>query len=382
MVFGKRIRLFRLFGFDVRVDLSWLIIAVLVTWSLAEGVFPAYYEDLTTATYWWMGVLGAVGLFVSVIIHEFSHSLVARRFGLPMGGITLFVFGGIAEMEDEPENPKTEFLMALAGPAASVVLGLLLLGISAVIPQSVWPLPLFGVVSYLGFINLVLAGFNLLPAFPLDGGRLLRAAFWRWKGDLRSATRIASGVGSVLGLGLIGLGIVFLIQGAFIGGIWWALIGLFVRQAAAGAYQNVLVRGVLSGKPVRHFVNTEPVTVPSTISVRELVEDYIYRHHFKMFPVVDDGSLQGCITTGEVKGIPRDAWSEERVGNHLDACSSDNTVTPDTDALQALRTMQKTKKSRLLVVEDGELVGVLTLKDMLDFLSLKLDLEQDVDSAR
>ncbi len=374
-VFGKGIRLFTLFGFEVRIDLSWLVIAVLVTWSLAAGVFPAYYDGLSEWTYWWMGVFGAIGLFLSVVVHEFAHSLVARRFGLPMRGITLFIFGGVAEMEDEPESPKAEFFMALAGPATSIAIGLALLAATAWIPESVWPLTVFGVVSYLGFINLVLAGFNLLPAFPLDGGRLLRAALWRGMNDLRRSTRVASLLGSGLGFGLIAVGIVFFIRGAFIGGIWWFLIGLFVRQSAAGAYQNVLVRRALEGTSLERFMNPDPVTAPSTITIEELVEDYFYRYHYKMFPVVDGDQLRGCITTAEVKEIPRDQWGQQRVADHLEACSEENAVSSQTDPLQALKLMQRTRKSRLMVIDSGDLVGVLTLKDLLDYLSLKMNLE-------
>ncbi len=373
-MFGKSITLFRLFGFRVRVDLSWLVIAVLVTWSLAAGVFPTYYPSLSSSTYWWMGIVGALGLFASVVVHEFAHSLVARRFGLPMRGITLFIFGGVAEMEDEPRQPGAEFFMAVAGPVTSVLLGLILLGFTAVVPAARWPVTIYGVVSYLGTINLVLAGFNLLPAFPLDGGRLLRAALWKWTGDLRRATRIASNIASVIGFGLIGLGIAFFIRGALIGGVWWFIIGLFVRQSASGAYRNVLVREVLQGEPLERFMNPGPVTVPASITIQELVEEYIYRHHFKMFPVVE-GTLRGCITTADVKQIPRADWKREKVEDHLDACSSENSVSSETDALDALRLMQRTNKSRLLVIDAGELVGVLTLKDLLGFLSLKLGLE-------
>ena len=190
-MFGKRITLFRLLGFEVKIDASWLIIAVLITWSLARAVFPAYFEGLSGATYILMGIVGALGLFSSIVVHEFSHSLVARRFGLSMKGITLFIFGGVAEMEEEPPTAKAEFFMAIAGPAASVVLGGVLLGITVLGTRYGWPNPVIGVLSYLWTINLVLAAFNLLPAFPLDGGRVLRSALWGFTGRLAWATRIA-----------------------------------------------------------------------------------------------------------------------------------------------------------------------------------------------
>jgi Zn-dependent protease len=374
-MFGKRITLFKLLGFEVRLDLSWLIIAVLVTWSLARAVFPAYFENLSILTYWWMGIVGALGLFLSVIVHEFAHSLIARRFGLHMKGITLFIFGGVAEMADEPPSAKAEFFMAIAGPATSVLLGLILFGITALGGWAGWTKPVLGVLSYLWAINLVLAAFNLLPAFPLDGGRVLRAALWGWTKRLRQATRIASLVGSGFGILLIGVGVFNIIRGDFVGGIWWFLIGMFVRSASQGSYQQLLVRQVLAGEPVRRFMVTDPVTVPYYISVEQLVEDYIYKHHFKMYPVLQEGKLVGCVSTREVKEIPRSEWDQHTVKEISKSCTGENTIPPDTDATAALALMNRTRNSRLMVVEDGRLLGIIALKDLLRFLSLKLDLE-------
>ena len=374
-MFGKRITLFKLLGFEVRLDLSWLIIAVLVTWSLARSVFPAYFENLSVLTYWWMGIVGALGLFLSVIVHEFAHSLVARRFGLHMKGITLFIFGGVAEMADEPPSAKTEFFMAIAGPVTSVFLGLVLFGVTAFGGWTGWSKPVLGVLSYLWSINLVLAAFNLLPAFPLDGGRVLRAALWGWTKRLRRATRIASLIGSGFGILLIGVGVFNIIRGDFVGGIWWFLIGMFVRSASQGSYQQLLVRQVLAGEPVRRFMVTDPVTVPYYISVEQLVEDYIYKYHFKMYPVLQEDKLVGCISTREVKEIPRNEWNQHTVKEISKSCTGENTVPPGTDAMVALALMNRTRNSRLMVVEDGRLLGIIALKDLLRFLSLKLDLE-------
>jgi Zn-dependent protease len=193
-MFGKRITLFKLFGFEVRVDLSWLIIAFLIVWSLAQGFFPYQHKGLSSTTYLWMGIVGALGLFASIVFHELWHSLIARRVGLHMKGITLFVFGGVAEMDEEPPNAKAEFLMAIAGPLSSIVLGFIFYVFYSTFKGL--PVPVEGVVRYLALINWILAGFNLLPAYPLDGGRVLRSALWFWKGDLRWATRIASQSGS------------------------------------------------------------------------------------------------------------------------------------------------------------------------------------------
>ncbi|MBD3181570.1 CBS domain-containing protein [Candidatus Poribacteria bacterium] len=375
-MFGKKIKLFNLFGFEVKIHLSWFIIAFLVTWSLAAGLFPSYYEGLSTSTYWIMGILGAVGLFASIIFHELWHSLVARRFGMPMHGITLFIFGGVAEMEDEPPSAKAEFYMAIAGPVTSIIVGVIFYVIYILGDIGGWPTAATGVFSYLGFINFILAGFNLLPAFPLDGGRVLRSALWKWKDNLSWATRIASRIGSGFGVVLIIFGIFGFVRGSFIGGIWWVLIGFFLRNASQTSYQRVLMRRALEGESIKRFMESDPVTAPPSISVDELVQNYIYKYHFKMFPVLEDEKLVGCVTTRKVKGIPQEEWNVRTVKEITEECSDDNTISPEADAMDALSTMNKTQNSRLMVTEDGQLVGIISLKDMLKFLSLKLDLEQ------
>ncbi|MFW6129366.1 MAG: site-2 protease family protein, partial [Candidatus Aminicenantaceae bacterium] len=202
-MFGKGITLIKLFGFKVKIDFSWLILGILITWTLAEGLFPHLYKDLSSLTYWLMGVAGALGLLFSIVFHELWHSLIARKFGLPMKGITLFVFGGVAEMSEEPPSPKAEFFMAVAGPISSAVLGLGLFGVFFLGASGNWPKSITGVINYLGFLNIILAGFNLLPAFPLDGGRVLRSVLWGWKDNIRWATRISSKIGGAFGIALI-----------------------------------------------------------------------------------------------------------------------------------------------------------------------------------
>ncbi|MBS3817911.1 site-2 protease family protein [bacterium] len=373
-MFGKSITLFKLLGFEVKLDFTWLILGLLITWSLATGLFPHFYEGMNRATYWVMGVVGALGLFISIVFHELCHSLVARKFGLPMKGITLFIFGGVAEMNEEPPSPKAEFMMAVAGPISSIVLGLVLLGMWFLGEEGGWPLAVTGVVNYLGLLNLILAGFNLIPAFPLDGGRVLRSILWGWKEDLRWATHLASKIGSTFGIALIILGVFNVFTGNFIGGLWWFVIGMFIRGASRMSYQQVMMRRSLEGEPVRKFMVTDPITVPSTLSIEELVEKYIYIHHFKMFPVVDDGELKGCITLNQVKKIPREERDKRKVEELVQKCSGKNTVHPDEDAMRALSLMKKTNQSRLMVVKEGQLVGIISLKDMMKFLSLKVDL--------
>ena len=371
-MFGKRITLFKLLGFSVRIDLSWIIIVILVTWSLALGLFPQYYKDLPQATYWLMGAIGTLGLFASIVFHELCHSLVARKYGLPMKGITLFIFGGVAEMEEAPPSAKVEFLMAVAGPVSSILLGGFFYGILVLGRGIGFPDPVKGVIGYLAVINLVLAGFNLLPAFPLDGGRMLRSTLWSWKGDLRWATRIASQIGTGFSMVMVFFGILQVSLGNFIGGIWWFMIGMFLQNAARGSYQQVLTRQAFKGEKVRRFMEPNPVTVPPSISIKELVEEFFYKYYFKMFPVVENGKLLGCITSQQIKGISRQEWGQHTVGELVWRCSLLNTIDPESDAMKALSHMSRTGTSRLMVVEEDRLVGTVALKDMLTLLSLKM----------
>ena len=374
-MFGKRIHLFRLLGFNVDVDISWLFLAVLITWSLASGLFPYYFKGLSRAAYWWMGIAGATGLFLSIVLHEFSHSIVARHFGMRMKGITLFVFGGVAEMEDEPSSPKAEFLMAIVGPISSAILGAGAYGASLLGAGAGWPAPVTGVLRYLGWLNLILAAFNLVPAFPLDGGRVLRSILWHVKGNLRWSTHIASALGSAFGLLLVVLGIFDFIGGAFVTGVWYFLIGLFIRSASQMSYQQLLMRDALSGEEVQRFMHDRPVTVPPAASLADLVNDYFYRYHYKMFPVANGEGLVGCVTATQVKEIPREEWDRHAVQELMVPCSQENAVSPHADALDALSLMSRTGNSRLLVVDQEHLLGIITLKDMLKFLALKIDFE-------
>ncbi len=377
-MFGRRIPLFRLFGFSVGIDLSWFIIVVLITWTLAEGMFaPGPFADalglgaLPAVARWTMGVVGALGLFASIVLHELAHSLVARRYGMQMKGITLFIFGGVAEMGEEPPNPEAELLVAIAGPLASIVIGsgLLLL---CLVP---WPPAVQAVMIYTGFINLALVAFNVLPAFPLDGGRVLRSILWAWKNDLRWATRVTSRLGSWFGGALIVLAVFSLLRGNVLGGIWWFLLGMFLRSAAQMSYRQLIVRRALEGEPVQRFMVTDPQTVGPDISLEQLVEEHVYRQHFKMFPVVSDGRLLGCITTREIRQVPREQWAATIVGDVAEPCSAENTIEPEADATVALARMSRSGVSRLMVVDEGNLVGVITLKDLLGFISLKVELE-------
>jgi Zn-dependent protease/CBS domain-containing protein len=374
-MFGNRITLFKLLGFEVKIDSSWILLAVLITWSLATGVFPAYFEDMPASNYWAMGVAGALGLFLSIIFHELSHSLVARRFGIPMKGITLFIFGGVAEMSEEPPSAKAEFHTAIVGPVSSLLFAAVFYGILHIGEASGWPAAINGVLFYLVWINVILALFNMLPAFPLDGGRVFRSALWSWKKDLHWATMVSSKVGSAFGVLFIAWGLWEIIQGNFIGGLWQAMIGLFLRGAAKSSYRQIVTRDLLSGLTVGRFMTPDPVTVPPGITLQSFVDEYLYRTHHQIYPVVKDGELVGCVTVKKLKNIPREEWLRRQVAEIAAGCEEAAAISADSQAMEVLDIMNRTGNSRLMVVENGRLVGIVTLKDLSEILALRMEIE-------
>lgn len=371
----RKATLFKLLGFTVSVDASWVIILFLVVWSLSKGLFPSYFPELSDQTYWMMGVAGAMGLFVSILIHEFSHSLVARKYGLEIKGITLFIFGGVAEMRDEPETPKIEFLMAIAGPIASFILSLLfgvlylgasILGVIA---------PIIGILWYLAIINMMLAVFNMLPAFPTDGGRILRSLLWWFKGNINWATQVASRISLLFAVVMIFMGFMHMIGDNSIGGLWWILIGTFLFSAANTSYERLLVKQSFEGKTVRHFMNNAPVTVPYHITLQAFVDTYLYPYHYKMFPVEKYDKIVGLITVEILKSHLHEEWKQLPVGKAMQLQNADNSIDADTPINEALNKMTGTGISRLLVVEHNKVVGIITLKDLLEYIALKMELD-------
>jgi Zn-dependent protease/predicted transcriptional regulator len=372
-MFGHRVTLFSMFGLPLRMDLSWLLVFFLVAWSLAEGVFPHYADGLTPGAYWLMGFIGALALFTCIVLHELGHALVARRVGIKMKGITLFIFGGVAEMSEDPRSARAEFLMAVAGPVVSVALALLLWGLA----HAGWPEPVTAVVAYLAAVNVILVAFNLLPAFPLDGGRILRAALWGWTSNVRWATNVASRIGSGFGIAFMVMAVFHLVAGSLIGAIWWFVLGLFLRGSARMSYKQVVWHQLLANTSVRRLMTAEPTTVPPDATVAQFVDNYLYHYHYKLFPVVQDGKLLGCITTRDVKHVPRSEWPQRHVGEVMRPVPSDAAINADADAGSALSIMNDAGKSRLMVVDHDHLVGVVTLKDLSTYIARKMDLEGD-----
>lgn len=376
-MFGAGIRIFRIAGFDVRIDFSWVFLVLLVAWTLATGVFPEYYSGWPRAHYWTTAIAGVVGLFLSIVLHELAHSLVARAHGTPMGGITLFIFGGVAQMEREPRNPQAELTMAIAGPLTSLALAGFF-GLVYVISRGLsLPEPITALGHYLGLLNLALALFNLVPAFPMDGGRALRAYLWAQRGDYRSATRTAAAFGAAFGAVLVALGLFSAIAGDLVMGLWWFLIGMFIRNAARMSSRDVEVRRLLGGLTVSRLMDTEPITVPPAITLAELADTKIMQAHVGLFPVVEGGRLLGCIGVREIQRTPKAQWPTMTAGLAMAPCAPGNSIAADAPAIDALRDMQMHGQTWLIVTQGGDLAGLLSLPDMLHVLALRMELEGD-----
>jgi Zn-dependent protease/CBS domain-containing protein len=370
-MFGPRIQLFRVAGIGIKADASWFVVAALLTWLLAEGFFPLDHPGVGRVGAWAMGLAGALGLFGSIVLHELGHALAARRLSLSIRSITLFIFGGVAEMEDEPPNAGAEFLVAVAGPIVSVGLagaaaaGGVALG-AADAPR------LSALLLYLAWANALLVLFNLIPAFPLDGGRVLRSILWAATGSLEAATRFSTLLGRVFGWALIAAGVAITIwTGSLLAGLWTALVGWFLRRAAAGAWRHLLLRRALEGHTVEAFMRRDPVSIPPSLSIAELVQDYVYRYKHAMFPVLQGERLIGCVCAGRVREVPREEWCRRSVTSLLEAPSDDNTISPRAEAIQALARMRR--GSRLMVVDGDRLVGIVSLRDLLRFLALRAE---------
>ncbi len=376
-MFGKSMKVFSLFGFEVKIDASWFFLFFLIVWSLSAGLFPGQYRGLGTATYLVMGLMSALGLFLSIVIHELSHSLVARKSGLPMRGITLFIFGGVAEMGEESKKPGAELMMAVAGPVTSLVLAAVFYGVQRLgIALWQWPAAVIGVLGYLALINIILAGFNLVPAFPLDGGRILRAVLWWIKKDQLWATRIAAGVGSLFALLLMAIGLLNVFTGRFVNGLWLLLIGFFLQSAAQHSYQQLKQHNELARKKVGDFMShSSLVTVTPQLTLAEVVEQIIYKYHYKLYPVMDHQTLVGCLSLEAVKKTTPAQWGTRTVADTMDACSDQNTVTPEDDAETLLGRMRTTGRSRFIVVQNHTPLGIITLKDMIKVISLTHELK-------
>jgi Zn-dependent protease len=371
----------RALGIPIRVHASWFLVFLFVTWSLATGYLPDALPGLSDFRYWGMGAVAAVLLFVSVLLHELGHSYVAQRYRIPIGQITLFLFGGVAQMRAEPPSPKAEFLIAIAGPIVSFALGAFSLGLAAA--SEWWPLSSggqgFGVLGgLLGLVNVQLGLFNLIPGFPLDGGRALRAGLWAWGNDFQRATSRAALVG--LGFGVLLAGFGALLLGGAIGGLfdpstasnggWLMFIGAFLFGAAWSTRKQVRLRMALARATVRDVMVRAVVTMPPQVSLQTAVDDYFVAYGYGGFPVVDDGRVLGVITVEDVQTVPQGLWSWRTVEDVMRPASTDLFIAPDASMMQALEGMVRTGYDRLVVIDAGRPVGLVTRPAVAQFLQL------------
>lgn len=361
-MFGHSVKLFDLFGFEIKIDASWLLIAALIVWSLSSGYFPQVLPDLTTTAYLALSVVAMLGLFASLILHELAHSLVARRYGLGIGGITLFLFGGVAELVEEPRDAASEFWIAIAGPAMSFLLS----GLFGLAALAFGGVGLVGIVlAYLATINLVLAVFNLIPAFPLDGGRVLRAWLWRRSGNVLEATRKASGAGTVLAIGLMALGLFSALSGGGIGGAWLVLIGFFVLNASRGAYQRLMVQESLKGRRVAELMTADPWTASPEMTLADVADRIMLAHAVSFVPVVAGGVAVGYVDARLMRAIPREEWPAQTVADVMAPLDDACVVPPRMTAEEALKLLAEGPHRKLIVAEGRQLRGVLSLRDLM-----------------
>jgi len=371
----------RALGIPIRVHPSWFLVFLFVTWSLATGYLPDALPGLSDSRYWAMGAVAAVLLFVSVLLHELGHSYVAQRYKIPIGQITLFLFGGVAQMRAEPPSPKAEFLIAIAGPVVSFALGAFSLGLAAA--SEWWPAPSgqgFAVLGgLLGLVNVQLGLFNLIPGFPLDGGRALRAGLWAWGHDFQRATSRAALVGLGFGVLLAACGAVLL--GGAIGGLfdpstasnggWLMFIGAFLFGAAWSTRKQMTLRIALSGTLVRDVMVRAIVTMPPQLSLQSAVDEFFVAYGYGGFPVVADGQVIGVIAVEDVQAIARGLWSWRTVGDVMRPASSDLFISPEASMMQALERMVGAGYDRLVVIDAGRPVGLVTRSAVAQFLQLR-----------
>jgi len=361
-------------GFEIRIDVSWFVILFLILWSFSTVVFPAQYPDRSTGTYLGMGAAGALLFFASIVAHELSHSLVARRKGIPVEGITLFIFGGIAHTRMEAESPGDEFVIAGVGPLSSLAIAVLFGGVWWVGGAVGMPGAVTVVARYMAFLNVALAVFNLLPGFPLDGGRLFRSIVWKISGDLNTATRWATTGGRLLGYGLMALGVLELLAGLGLGGLWLVFIGWFLRNAAVMSLRQHVVASFLHGVAAREVMTPGPDVVTPALTLDELVEGHFLRKEHAAFPVVEDGHPVGLITLQHVKAVPRDLWGSRRVGDIMRDLSG-LTVGPRESVTRALELMEQEGERRVLVLDGDRLAGIISASDIAGWLQRRQELE-------
>jgi Zn-dependent protease/CBS domain-containing protein len=365
------VKLGKIWGIPIGLHASWFLVFGLVTWSLATGYFPAEFPSLSTPAYWVLGAVTSILFFGSVLVHELGHAYLALHEGIPVNGITLFIFGGVAQISREPQSPGAELRIAIAGPITSLALAA---GFGALwwIDQ---PVSMLAAPSlWLARINFMLAAFNMIPGFPLDGGRVLRAIVWRVTNSYLRATRVASFTGQVVAFGFIGVGVLTIFGGNFFNGIWLAFIGWFLQNAAAASYAQANMQQSLRGLTAWQAMTRDCVRVPNDLSLEELVERLVLGRAERCFFVTTNGTLEGMLTLTDVTQTPRSNWQTVTTGQTMRRREELISIQPNTELLTALQAMDDANVNQVPVMDGEALLGVLSREQVLRYVRLRAQL--------
>lgn len=361
---GGGIRVGRVFRIPIVIDTSWLVIFFLIVfffWAdLGDAEARGLIDPIGEAVLWIGALVGAALFFGSVLIHELSHSFIALRRGIPVRQIRLFIFGGVSEIEDEANNPRDEFAMTIAGPLSSFVLAGVFYGVALLLPDRTVFDQLAG---RLAWVNLLLGGFNLLPGFPLDGGRVLRSIVWKVTGDYKRATVTAANGGRVVAGLMIAIGVLSVFFRGDFGGLWWIVLGWFLYQASGSALAQLTLKEGLAGVMAAQLMSRTPQAVDGTLTLQEVFDRHFMQHNFSAFPVVQEGRVRGLIALKQLSDQPRDRWNEVRVADIMQVLQPEDAVAPDTPA-ETLLPRLVGKGQRVVVVEEGRLVGIISPSDV------------------
>lgn len=369
------LRLGRIKGIDILVHWSWFVVFTLLTWWLSEGFFQAVHKDWSKETAWATSVITTLLFFTSVLLHELSHSLMARRLGLPVHSITLFIFGGVSALGAEPSSARQEFRVAIVGPLTSFALAAafgILSGIALLAGKE--DTPPAAIAEYLAFINASVGVFNMLPGFPLDGGRVLRAGLWATSRDMLKATRWAANAGSFISFALIAIGVLSILAGAFVGGVWFIVIGWFLRNASESSYQQLLFRRTLEGTKVRDVINRSFVAAPPDLTLSQLVTEYMFGYSQRCTPIVVADDLLGLMTMGDLKRVPPEEWPTTSAFRAMTPKEKLLTVSPEDDVARALDIMAAHDVHQVPVLEGRTFLGFVTRSDILRLIQIRAEL--------
>ncbi len=367
-MFGGSFRVARVFGIDIEIHFSWLFILGILAWALSEGFFPAEYKGWATSTYWVVGTVAAVLLFLTVLIHELAHALVALRKGVEVPRITLFIFGGVSHLARQPRTAGEEFLISAAGPLTSVLIALVTGALYYFFStRNEQAQALF---AYLAVVNVILAIFNTLPGFPLDGGRVLRSIVWKKTGSFRRATRVAGGVGQAFGYGIVVLGLLLFFTGNPANGIWFALIGWFLLTAARGESESVQLDAMLAGLTARDVMREQWVNVSPAASIEDVVDEHMLSGAERCVIVAREGAVLGLLTVSDIRKVPRGEWRNTPAQRVMTPREQVVTVAPEARAVEVLRLLAEKSLNQVPVIEEGRMIGLVTRRELVDRVRL------------